>query len=84
MNAAGQQVVALDTIYWLLRAAAKVTTLSVARTASTSVFLYPLLLLPPLLSLPLKWCGQSGMEDCIGNLFMEMVFAVGIALAPFW
>lgn len=24
------------------------------------------------------------MEDCIGSLFMEMVFAVGTAVAPFW
>lgn len=76
MNAAGQAVV-VDAIYWLLGAAARVTTLTVACTAST-IELYLLL------SLPLKWCGQSGMEDCVGDLFMGMVFAVGIAVAPFW
>lgn len=38
MNAAGQ-VVVVDAIYWLLSAAAKVTTPTVARTAFTSVFL---------------------------------------------
>lgn len=82
VNAAGE-VVVVDTIYWFLSAAAKVTSLCVACAASIGVFL-ELLLPPPLLSLLLKWCGQSGMDDCIGNLFMEMVFAVGTALAPFW
>lgn len=77
MNAAGEGVV-VDAIYWLPGAAAVVRAPAVARTASASV----LLLL--LLSLLLKWCGQSGMEDCIGNLFREMVFSVGVAVAPFW
>lgn len=76
VNAAGQAVV-VDETYWLLCAAAKVTALTVACTAATSVFQL-------LLSHPLKWCGQSGMEDCTGNLFMEMVFAAGVAVAPFW
>lgn len=69
----------VDAVYWLVSTAAKVTTRTVACAASTSVFLFL-----ALLSLPLKWCGQSGMDDCIGTLFIEMVFAVDIALAPFW
>lgn len=66
----------VDAIYWLLSAAAKVTTPTVACTACSELLLS--------LSLPLQWCGQSGMDDCIGKLFMEMLFAAGVAVAPFW
>lgn len=63
VNAAGQAV-AVDTIYWLLSAAAKVTSPCVASTASTSVFVVPLL--PPPLPSPLNGVGRVGWKTALG------------------